>query len=128
MSVALAPPELVARWKSVVKPAGVFAVPVLETVAFSVTAVPAVADVGVMEPAVRSGMGAEPTVSELLQVTVLGIPAEVMTTVAVFVPLVEYALVTELPEPESPSVPLHEYVYEPLPPDGTAVQVADWFV
>jgi hypothetical protein len=74
---------------------------------------------------VRSGAGATPTERLLAQDTDLLWEPEVMVTLAVLVPLEEYALVTELPEPERPSVPLQEYVYEPLPPDGDAVQVAE---
>jgi len=44
-----------ARWKRFVKPESVVADPMFETVDWNVTAVPTVAEVGVMAPAVRSG-------------------------------------------------------------------------
>ena len=42
---------------------------------------------------------------------------------AVFVPVVTYDFTMGLVDPERLSVPVHEYVYAPVPPDGTAVQV-----
>jgi hypothetical protein len=57
MEVAFAPPALVARWKRSVNEAPVDPVPVFAIVPLRVTALPVVADVGVMEPAVRSGWG-----------------------------------------------------------------------
>jgi hypothetical protein len=61
MSVALAPPALVARWKRVVKPRPVLALPVLVTIALKTFESPAVAEVGDTAPAVRSGAGAAAT-------------------------------------------------------------------
>lgn len=55
MSVVLAPDAFVAVWKRFWKPAPVVFVPVFAMVEESVTAVPVVAVVGVMEEAVRSG-------------------------------------------------------------------------
>ena len=60
----------------------------------------------------------------LLQFTVTEEPLEVITTVPVFVPVVEYVLVVVIPVPERLSVPLQAYVYVPFPPAGTAVHVA----
>jgi hypothetical protein len=111
-------------WNSIGKDPEV-ALPLLVAAAESETWVPVVADVGETEPAVRSAAGAGPTERLLEQLTVVLSPQEVMTTLAVLVPVDAYALATELPEPERESVPLHEYVYEPLPPPGDAVQVAD---
>ena len=48
---------------------------------------------------------------------------EVTVTDPVFVPVVEYDFVVVVAVPVSESVPDHVYVYEPVPPDGTAVQV-----
>lgn len=56
MSVAFAPPEEVARWKSVVNAFSVLALPEFEMVEENVVAVPAVALVGVGAEAVRSGL------------------------------------------------------------------------
>src|SRR4051812_42891063 len=59
MAVASAPPPVVARSKRTANGAPVAPVPIFAIVALRVTAVPAVADVGVMPPAVRSeGAGA----------------------------------------------------------------------
>jgi len=60
----------------------------------------------------------------LLQLTVFDWLPEVTVTCAVFVPTLLYALLTDLAVLESESVPLHLYVYEPVPPDGLAVHVA----
>src|SRR3989344_3501324 len=50
---------------------------------------------------------------------------EVMVTEAFLVPAVEYpdALEIGLVVPDKPSSPLQLYVYVPVPPDGSAVQV-----
>jgi hypothetical protein len=66
------------------------------------------------------------TVTLLEQFTVTLEAPEVTVTVAVFEPAVPYVIVADEPEPESESVPLHEYVYEPFPPLGEAVHVAFW--
>ena len=108
--MAPVPDASVALWKRSVKPAPVDADPPFEMVLRSVTAVPAVAVVGVMVDAVRSGAGAALTVSALEHNTVLVKPAEVMFTPAAFVPVVLYVGVMEAVEPEIPSVPLHTYV------------------
>jgi hypothetical protein len=50
---------------------------------------------------------------------------DVIVTLAVLTPCEAYGNTTELPVPVSPSVPLHAYVYVPVPPLGTAVQVAE---
>jgi hypothetical protein len=97
------------NWRMVGKDAEV-ALPMFDMDAESVTGVPAVAEVGVTPPAVISGAGAGPTERLLEQLTVVLNPHEVMTTLAVLVPVVGYALVTELAVPERPSVPLQEYV------------------
>ena len=39
-----------------------------------------------------------------------------------------YILYSVRDEPESPSVPLHEYEYEPVPPLAPTVHAADWLV
>jgi hypothetical protein len=111
-------------WKSIGKEPPL-AFPVLVARAVSVTGTPTVADVGEILPAVKSAAGAGPTERLLEQFTVVLSPHEVMTTLAVLVPVVEYVFATELPEPERESVPLHEYVYVPLPLPATAVHVAD---
>jgi hypothetical protein len=67
-----------------------------------------------------------PTLTLLEQETALLWDPEVMVTLAVLVPVVEYVLATDAAEPESESVPLHEYAYDPVPPEGEAVHVADW--
>lgn len=41
----------------------------------------------------------------------------------VLVPVDVYCFTTDCVVPERPSVPLHEYVYEPVPPEGVAVHV-----
>ncbi|KKW43386.1 MAG: hypothetical protein UY94_C0041G0006 [Parcubacteria group bacterium GW2011_GWA2_56_21] len=48
----------------------------------------------------------------------LEFPADVMVIEAVLVPVVVYTFAALVPGPESPSVPLHKYVYEaaPAPP------------
>jgi hypothetical protein len=55
MSVAPAPEEFVARWNKSVKDFPVDPVPIFEIVAESVVGVPAITEVGVILPAVRSG-------------------------------------------------------------------------
>lgn len=45
--------------------------------------------------------------------------------VAILVPAVVYVLLMLAPEPLNPSVPVHEYVYEPVPPEADADQVTD---
>jgi hypothetical protein len=52
-------------------------------------------------------------------------PPEITVTVATFEPAIEYVFKTEEPEPEKPSVPTHEYVYEPTPPEAVADQVIE---
>lgn len=54
----------------------------------------------------------------------LDTPLAVATTVAVFVPVVEYALVQVEPVPEQS--PVHKYVYEPVPPEAVAVNVVEF--
>ena len=50
------------------------------------------------------------TAMEFAQLTVFDEPVEVIVTDAVLVPIVVYFLEADLPLPERPSVPLHEYV------------------
>ncbi len=98
--------------------------PAFVIVAENVCVMLVIAEVGETALAVRSDKTAL-TATELEQFTVVEFPPEVIITEAVFVPLVVYVLETETVAPESPSVPLHEYVYEPVPPEGTAVHVAE---
>ena len=65
------------------------------------------------------------TVTEFEHATVRELPAEVIITEAVLVPVVVYVFETVRDVPERLLVPLHEYVYEPLPPEGVAVHVVD---
>ena len=65
------------------------------------------------------------TVAVLLQANVEEAPPELTVTLPLFVPMVEYTLVTLAPVPERPSVPLQEYVYEPEPPLAVELQVND---
>jgi len=105
MSVAPVPLESVARWKRSVNPEPVDAV-ALETVALRVTAESSVAEVGVMEPAVRFGFRAL-TESELVQETAFEAVPDFTVTLAVLVPAAVYVLAMEAAVPESESVPLH---------------------
>jgi hypothetical protein len=57
---------------------------------------------------VMSGRSCSPTLTELEQFTVTLSPPEVMVTDAVLIPVLEYVLVTDDPEPERLSVPLQE--------------------
>jgi hypothetical protein len=51
-------------------------------------------------------------------------PFDEMVTLPVFVPAVPYVFTIVCDVPERESVPLHEYVYVPFPPDGDALHVA----
>ncbi len=64
---------------------------------------PLVGPFGWLAPVEQEG---ETTCPEMVSVTV---------RVALFCPVVVYVFCTEADEPESPSVPLQEYVYEPVP-------------
>ena len=70
----------------------------------------------------RSAVGGGETVTLGEQFTVVE-PPPVTVTEADFVPVVEYPVEMLFVVPLRPSVPLHEYVYEPEPPAGAAVQV-----
>jgi hypothetical protein len=63
IEMAPVPDASVARWKLLVNPAPVASAPLLVMVELSVTAVPTVAAVGVMAPAMRFGPGAGETVT-----------------------------------------------------------------
>ena len=58
-----------------------------------------------------------------VQAAEAGLPFDVTVTVPVFAPAVAYVFDTLAELPESPSVPLQLYVYEPLPPEADAVHV-----
>ena len=75
------------------------------------------------QEAVRFAVGA---VTTTLQLAVLLCEPELTVTVAVFVPAVEYDLVIEEPDPDKPSVPVHEYVYAPVPPDAEEVNTVEF--
>lgn len=57
------------------------------------------------------------------QVAVTELVPDVTITEADFVPAVLYVFEAVELVPESPSVPLHTYVYEPTPPEGVTAQV-----
>lgn len=83
--VAFAPPEEVALWKRVVdEPAK--ALPMFETVTEKLRTVPAVAVVGVIDPAVRLGRGCTVTVTLFEHCAVVDCPPDETVTDAVFVP------------------------------------------
>ena len=65
--------------------------------------------------------GAFVTVTELLQLAEE--PPDAMDTEAVLIPVVVYALLTDPEAPANASVPDHEKVYEPVPPDTLDDQV-----
>ena len=53
------------------------------------------------------------------------LPPDVTESVAVFSPSVVYVLLTDALVPDSESVPLHEYVYEPVPPVAEELHESD---
>lgn len=73
--------------------------------------------------AVKSAVGDVAIEIELLHARVTVCAPEVTVTEPVFVPEVVYCFTTDCVVPERLSVPAHEYVYEPTPPVGDAVQV-----
>ncbi len=124
ISVVFAPPADVARWNKLVKAPFVPDCPMLVIVAENICATPATAEVGDTAPVMRSD-NVTLTATEFEHVTVAEFPPEVIATEPVLIPLPEYVFETELAVPERLSVPLHTYVYEPVPPEGTAVHVAE---
>ena len=71
------------------------------------------------------GVGSE-TATVLLHDEVLLTPPEVTVTLPDLVPVVVYVFCTVRVVPLRLFVPLHTYVYVPVPPVGVAVQVTDW--
>jgi len=110
MSTAFEPYSSVALWNRFVKPVPVGSEPLLMTVAEREVLKPAVAESGVMVPAVKFGPGAVLTETEVAQGCARVCPPDVTEIAADFEPALAYDFVTFLVVPERPSVPLQTYV------------------
>ncbi len=103
---------------------GVFAVPLFARVAVNVVGVPACAEPAEKALTPRLAMVLL-TTSEFEHAGETEVRPSFTVTEAVFVPEDAYDFCTLNVVPESASVPDQEYVYEPVPPVGAAVHVAE---
>ena len=102
--------------------------PMFEIVPYKVVLSPTIVLLGDTAPATTSGSGSTVTDNEFEQLTVRVCPPDDTTTCPVLVPAELYIFETVRVEPERLFVPLHEYVYDPVPPFALALHVADWLV